>query len=526
MVGRWTRRVGRLAAVAGLLGAVALSSAPRAEAGASLEEPAQQASSAALRYQWVPNATPAPPPPGGALAWRFRDLAERLEVTGEASLDDSTRAELDAVLARASRRADVSFHARDLATGAVLYDHHGARALNPASNQKVLTAAVALDVLGPGYTFETEVAQAGRTLVLRGTGDPSLDRDDLQAMAVIVAEQVELGDVERIVVDDSAFSDDRFGPGFSPEGDGAAHEAPSGALSVDFNTVEVRVAPQRGEAQPRIEIDAVGAHVEVRNEARVGRRGAIAVRTFADADRTVVSVRGTMSRRARAVVVRRRIHDPALHAGTVFAARLAEQWQAEPLPVQRGSMPDDAESLVVNESAPLAEILDRGLAYSNNFIAEQVLRTMAWRLYDEPGTWDAGAEIIDAYWSALGRTDDAVIDNGSGLSRRGRLTAAGLVDVLLAAHRGDDPALLEALPVSGEPGTMRARMRRSAGRVHAKTGTLNGVSGLSGVLTDDAGAPVVAFSILVNAHHAPAMPAASRRAIEDKVALTLLKSVD
>ncbi len=527
MVGRWTRRVARFVAGAGLLGAFALSTAPRAEAGASLDVPAPRVDATPLHYLWVPVAAAAPSPPNGGLAWRFRDLAQRLDVTGDASLDAQTQAQLDAVLARASRRAELSVHARDLATGAVLYDHHGGQALNPASNQKVLTAAVALDVLGPGYTFETEVAQAGRTLVLRGTGDPALDRDDLQAMAVIVAEQVKLGDVERIVVDDTAFSDARFGPGYSDEGDGAAHEAPSGALSVDFNTVEVRVAPERGEARPRIDIDAAGAYVEVRNEASVGRRGAIAVRTFAEGDRTVVAVRGSMSRRARPLVVRRRIHDPALHTGTVFAARLAEQWRAEPLPVSRGRMPAKAESLVVHESPPLVEILERGLAYSNNFIAEQVLRTMSWRLFDEPGSWQGGAEVVEAYWAALGRaSDDTVIENGSGLTRRGRLSAAGLVDVLLAAHRGDDSALLDALPVSGQPGTMRGRLRRSGGRVHAKTGTLNGVSGLSGVLTDEAGNPKVAFSILVNAHAAHRLPAASRRAIEDRVALALLEAVD
>ena len=437
-------------------------------------------------------------------------------------MPDAEREALDAIVAKATRRADVAVHARDLRTGAVLYDHAGDALLNPASNQKVLTSAVALDLLGPDYTFETTVFRVGRTLVLRGEGDPTLDRDDLQAMAVIVAEQLELGEVERIVVDDTAFADRRFGPGlYDAGGHGAAHEAPSGALSVDFNTVEIRVAPQVGESEPRVDVDAAGEHVEVLNEASVGRRGGIGVRTFAQGERTVVHVRGSMSRKARAVVVRRRIHDPALHAGSVFAARLAEQWQAEPLPVERGAVSGDAEVLVVNASAPLSEVLDRGLAFSNNFIAEQVLRTMAWRVYDEPGSWASGVEILEAYWRGLGRRDDLVVENGSGLSRRGRLTAQGLVDVLVAAHH-ETPTLLDALPATGEPGTLRARLRRADGRVRAKTGTLDGVSGLTGVLTDDDGTPQVAFSVLVNAHHSAFMPAASRRRVEDQVVLALL----
>lgn len=520
---RWMHTAGRLSVGATLLVALAFGATQTADAGdVSLE--ASTPTATPVPYRWIPRAQPEQTAPSeGALLRRFAGLASHLQPTGERSLSAEVTEELDAIVAKASRRADIAVHVRDLETGAVLYDAGGDALLNPASNQKVLTAAVALDLLGPDYTFETRVLRAGRSLVLVGEGDPVLDGDDLQAMAVIVADQIDLGDVDRIIVDDSAFAARRFGPGlYDPDGFGAAHEAPSGALSVDFNTVEVKVAAVVGETLPSVEVEGAGAHVEVRNEAAVGRRGSIAVQTFAEGDKTVVHVKGSMSRRARPVVVRRRILDPGLHAGTVFAARLAEQWSSEPLAVVRGETPRGADSVVVNDSAPLSEVLERGLAYSNNFIAEQLLRTMAWRVYDEPGTWDSGVEILEAYWAGLGREDTPVLENGSGLSRRGRLSAAGLVDVLSAAHR-ETPTLLDALPASGEPGTLRVRLRRSDGRVRAKTGTLYGVTGLTGVLADRSGTPKVAFSILVNAHNAGAMPAAKRRKVEDKLVYALLE---
>ncbi len=519
-----TRTAARFGAGLGLLAAVAFGAVKTAEADSLSLDVSMPQARAALHYRWIPRSEPTNTAPSkGALERRFAGAAQHLQPSGDASLPADVREELDAIVAKASRRADLSVHARDLTTGAVLYDHAGDALLNPASNQKVFTAAVALDLLGSDYSFETEVLRSGRTLILRGEGDPSLDRDDLQAMAVIVAEQLDLGDVDRIVVDDSAFGSRTFGPGlYDPEGYGAAHEAPSGALSVDFNTVEVRVSQVVGQKEPLVEVDAAGEHVEVRNEATVGRRGFISVHTFAEGDKTVVSVRGSMSWRARPVVVRRRIHQPALHAGTVFAARLAEQWQSEALPVVLGTTPADADSVIVNASAPLSEILERGLAYSNNFVAEQVLRTMAWRVHDEPGSWEAGVEILEAYWRALGRDDDAVIENGSGLSRRGRLSAQGLVDVLVAAHH-ETPDLIDALPGAGEPGTLRVRLRPAKGHVRAKTGTLHGVTGLTGVLTDDEGQPTVAFSILVNAHNAGAMPAAKRRRVEDQIVYSLLE---
>ncbi len=521
---RWNWKKTALSVVVGaaVLAAAVFGASTAAEAELPVFDAQLPRSPSPPSYGWIPGAVESVSAPSeGALARRFSGLAAHLKRAAPTPLDPRVRAQLDTIVSRASRKADIAVHARDLRTGALLYDHGGDALLNPASNQKVLTAAVALDMLGPEYTFETKVFWAGRDLILRGEGDPALGRDDLQALAVIVAEQLDLGDVDRLLIDDSVFADRRFGPGFSDEGTSAAHEAPSGALAVDFSTIEVRVAPVAGMLAPSVEIDAAGAHVEVRNEATVGRRGMISVRTFADGDKTVVEIRGSMSRNARTVVVRRRVLDPGLHAGTVFASLLAEQWEAEPLPVVRGTVGPHAESIVVNDSAPLSEVLDRGLAYSNNFIAEQVLRTMAWRVFDEPGTWEGGTEIVAAYWAGLGRDDGAVIKNGSGLSKEGRLTAEGLVDVLVAAAR-ETPSLLEALPVSGEPGTLRARFWLADGRVRAKTGTLNGVSGLSGVLTDLEGGPAVAFSILINAKSAAFMPAASRRRVEDQLVLVLL----
>lgn len=105
------------------------------------------------------------------------------------------------------------------------------------------------------------------------------------------------------------------------------------------------------------------------------------------------------------------------------------------------------------------------------------------------------------------------------------MTPAGMVDVLNIGHL-EGGALLEALPVAGEPGTLRGRLRRSRGRVRAKTGTLNGVSGLSGVIDGTDGTPAIAFSVLVNVHASRRMVAKSRRRVEDRIVSTLLAELD
>jgi D-alanyl-D-alanine carboxypeptidase/D-alanyl-D-alanine-endopeptidase (penicillin-binding protein 4) len=180
-------------------------------------------------------------------------------------------------------------------------------------------------------------------------------------------------------------------------------------------------------------------------------------------------------------------------------------------------------------SPPLLEIVGGLLSYSNNFMAEQILRTLGWRMTGDPGDWDNGSAVIRGYWAALGNDPNALVfENGSGLSAVGRVTTTGLVDLMAVAARTQEAgaSLFDALPVAGSQGTVRTRLRRSGKRVRAKTGTLDGVSGLTGVITSEAGLPQVAFSILINVRETDRMAAASRRNIEDKIVMAVLDQID
>lgn len=478
-----------------------------------------------------------PPTPAEALELRLAALAREIErrrelapAPGLVELDVEGLAEsLTAMLERYEDRASVSVHVRDLETGHVLFDYFGDSPLIPASNQKLVTSAAALDLLGSEYVFSTRVLRRGPDLHLVGEGDPMLLHDDLAAIASLTTEHLDVAQIERLVVDDSVFSSRRFGPGYDEDGPGHSYQAPSGALSLDFNTVEVTVYPVAGSRRPGVSVSPPSAHVRVENRAtRGGSRNGLVVRTRAEGEHTVVSVEGRLPAGHGPVVVRRRITDPGLHTGEAFAALLAELSGTEPLPVERGRAPADAETVVVNESVPLIEILDDGLAYSNNVIAEQILRTLAWRMTGDPGDWDAGEQILHDYWETLTGPQPLVIENASGLSRRARLTTHGLVDLIAVAHRADPRGgnLIDALPVAGERGTMKSRLRLSGKRVRAKTGTLDGVSGLSGVITSEVGEPLVGFSILTNAEPHAGFVADRRRALEDRVVMEVLRSLD
>ncbi|WAS98336.1 D-alanyl-D-alanine carboxypeptidase/D-alanyl-D-alanine endopeptidase [Nannocystis punicea] len=487
----------------------------------------------------VPDELP-PPSAEERLLARLEAFSRAVELTRGAAAGPPIAldtAGLDAairkIVAPLERLASVSVHVRDLASDTVLFDFQGDVPLNPASNNKLLTTAAALDLLGADYRFETRVLRHGDDLVVIGEGDPSFDHVALAALADEIAARTDLASLQRIVVDDAAFSPRRLAPGFSDTEIGLSYQAPSGALSLDFNTIEITVAPAA--EGPVVKLSPDSTHVVVDNRATIGS-GAPTVRTYArgegDGVETVVEVTGKVRRRAKPVMVRRRISDPGLYTGGALAVMLAERSQDAPLPVVRGNAPSyglGAELVTRRDSAPLAVVAADALAFSNNFMAEQLLRSLGWRMTQSPGDWDNGAEVVLGYWRALGLDPNALVfENGSGLSDLGRVTTSALVDLIAIAGRvrAEEGGLVSALPVAGERGTMVSRLRQSGKRVRAKTGTLDGVSGLTGVITAEDGTPQVGFSILINVDGGRVAVAAKRKRAEDRIVMTVLRHLD
>jgi D-alanyl-D-alanine carboxypeptidase/D-alanyl-D-alanine-endopeptidase (penicillin-binding protein 4) len=416
-------------------------------------------------------------------------------------------------------RASLGIAVRDLDTGAAVFEHDAERGLNPASNHKLLTAVAALELLGEGYRWQTRVLRAGDALVLRGEGDPSLQVEDLERLAAEVASTIDLHEIRRVIVDDTVFSPRRFGPGYDADGRGESYLAPSGALSLQWNTVEIDVRGAAAGQPVRVDVSPACEHVRVHGTA-LGGGGALAVRSRADGEHTVVDVVGHLRAGVR-VTERRRVADPGRFAGSTFAAMLARRGAPAGLPVELGPTPVDATPVATHVSAPLPQVLDSALAWSSNVSTEQILRTLGWRESGEPGDWDNGRRALERYWQAAGLSHHALeFENASGLSSHGRISAAALADLLaFAAREGSDAAALwAALPVAGRDGTLRGRLRRSGGRVRAKTGTLTGASALSGVVRARGGRRL-GFSILVNG---PVSTGRSRR-LQDAVVMALVE---
>ena len=448
------------------------------------------------------------------------DLAERSE---------DLRGDIDAILEDpALEGATSGVVVTEADTGEVLYSREADTALLPASNMKPFTAAAALEVLGADHTFTTEAVVERRPgrgevpeLYLVGGGDPTLSESDLDAMAADVADSG-VTSVSDLYTDDTWFDDARLVDDWWPEDEAYAYSAQISALTVAhgdrYDTGVTEVSVTAGDAGESVNVDpgAARGYVELDNRAVTGPAGGEHTLTV---DRPVgtntIEVTGTLPADAGPVVALRTVDEPAGMAGHLFAGALEEHGVTVKGEVAQGEVPTDwHRPRVVAEhvSTPLEEILVPLMKLSNNGHSEMLVKSIGRHTSDE-GSWRAGlAGVQDALERMGVDTTDLVLNDGSGLSRGNLVTANTVIDLL--DHAQEAPwyrAWHHSLPVAGDGdpfvgGTLASRMRGTAaeGVVRAKTGTMTGVSALSGYVTGPDGAELY-FSV-VNNDHAGAAP--------------------
>lgn len=408
--------------------------------------------------------------------------------------------------------AKLSVAVVEVDTGRMIYGRNDGALLNPASNVKIVTTAAALAELGPEYRFKTvllgEALKGGvleGNLYLRGFGDPSLVGEDLWKMASDVAARGVRKIAGDVVVDDTFFDAERVGPGFEQKQEDAPFRAPSGAVSLNYNACAVLVLPGKkaGDAA-RVLVDPVSPYFTVVNEATTvanGRAG-LQVETREADGHTEIHVSGTVRMGESGHTERRRIAHPDLYAGYSLRELLVRRGIQVTGKVLTGQAPVSARTLATHYSQPLGVLVRDVNKSSNNFMAEQVLKTLGAEIGGKPGTWAKGVEGVGRFLETLGVGKSAYkMTNGSGLYDSNRFSAAQIVAILRSAYRDFRFAadFVGSLALAGADGTIGHRMAGSPAEryVRAKTGTLSGISCLSGY----AGAPgrlPLAFSILMN----------------------------
>ncbi|HZA13673.1 MAG TPA: D-alanyl-D-alanine carboxypeptidase/D-alanyl-D-alanine-endopeptidase [Myxococcaceae bacterium] len=404
--------------------------------------------------------------------------------------------------------ARVGIEITSLDTGEIVFAHHAHDLLNPASNVKLLTAAAALARLGASFRFETEFytdagasSAKGRTLFVRGKGDPAITTERLYG---IVTELLHAGlrDIGDIVIDESWFDLDRAPPGWDQSaGDNdRSYVAPPGAVSLNWNAIEVYV---RTGDRPTVGVEPMSEFVALETRLASGRRRRLSVESLPAGDKQRILVRGSIGAGTEAWTVMKKIDNPPMYFGQTLKALLAQRGVKARGKVKLGPVPPEAKLLHVAQSDTLDLMLKRLNKVSSNFVAEQLIKTLAAEVRGPPGTTARGIEVVEEFLAReVGIPRGSyVMKNGSGLNDTNRFSAAQLNRLLLFMQRQlpTAPEFLSSLGIAGMDGTLRYRFEGSdaVGRLRAKTGTLENVSALSGYVVA-VGGERFAFSIMVN----------------------------
>lgn len=389
--------------------------------------------------------------------------------------------------------------------GHVLFERGADRLLVPASNLKILTALAALATFGPTHRFITEVSAPGsldadgavRGLAVRGGGDPALTSEDWWRLAADLRRaglrQVR-GD---LILDDTYFDQERWNP-TSEAMSARAFEAPVGALAANYGSFAVEIQP-RPAGGPHITIDPPLPLFELIDRTK-GGAGALAVARESAGGRDRVVVSGAPPSGGDAVTLYRSVSDPVRYAAAVFRMQLAAQGIAVEGQDRIAPVPAGYRVLLAFGGKPLADILRSLMKFSNNNIAEMLLKDLGAAQSGPPGTWANGLVAARQRLVALGLSPSGfqTVD-GSGLSPANRVTPRTLVDALRIA-RGSfafGPEFVSALPIAARDGTLAKRAAEAADAVRAKSGLLNAAAALSGYARNRAGDELI-FSLLVN----------------------------
>ena len=406
--------------------------------------------------------------------------------------------------------ARVSVQMVNLTHGTELFADGADQVLNPASSIKLFTAYQALKKLGVAYTFKTEVYQEkDQSLCVKGGGDPSFVMEDLY----LLVQNLKRKGVERysgkIGIDATVFDEELYPEDRSDQNSERAYNAPISGLNFNYNTVSVFVNPTRKGEPARIGLDWPFEFVQVNGKVMTGNSTDIAWDKKAKGEQEIVSLGGKIALDADEWRKPFRIRNPSKAFGQAFAKMLADFGVVSAVKSSIELKSCTGELLTSYSSKPLSFIVQLMDKYSNNFIADTLVKAVDHEAGQHQGSATGGLSLMRADYLKQGIDLGSKNRNwvsGSGLTNDNRISASDFIKLMKLIYREKTllPEMFTSLPLAGVDGTLKKKYLHTLveGKLRGKTGTLSGVQSLVGVYPNEKG-DWIAIAFLVNGGSIP-----------------------
>ncbi|MGE5441071.1 MAG: D-alanyl-D-alanine carboxypeptidase/D-alanyl-D-alanine-endopeptidase [Bacteroidota bacterium] len=419
---------------------------------------------------------------------------------------------LDALLADSMFQSTVaSVNVYDLTAKSPLYQNQIKLLLKPASNMKVITTAAGLCFLGPDYKFQTLMYHTGSItdsvctgdLYLEGRGDPDFGLLDLDTLLQSV-KLLGIKEVKGNIYADVSYMDSLFwGKGWMWDDDPSTDAPYLSPLNINSNTVTVSIAPGLPGNAPIVSTIPESGYFKIKNKSYTVAGDSSTFRWDRDwlNRKNDIVLSGNLPMKSPLIANEINVYDPARYFLTLFKEKLERAGIIVLGGIDTSRVPKDAK-LIYIFSRPFSQVIVNLNKTSDNLSAEMTLRAMAYKYFGKPATPENGIKMVDSLitLSGLNYKDYRIVD-GSGVSHYNLVSSELLLNVLKYIYNFRPELygiLYNSFPVAGVDGSLDYRMRNTeaSNNLHAKTGTLSGISSLSGYVTAK-NRHVLAFSAII-----------------------------
>jgi len=427
-------------------------------------------------------------------------------------------------------------------SGNILYQRNANQYFTPGSTLKLLTAAASLLELGEDYRFETTAKIKAETLhhnTLNGdlylsfNGDPSLSSEDLNQLILQIKSKGISHITGDIMIDDSRFKPPVYAMGWTVDALPWYYAAPVTSIILNENKVKIMFTPNATLGEKTIVSLADGESAEIMIKADVMSVSPETAETECQFQASIneentLNLNGCWPYQEKPRLLNVAIKNPyALLTKNLLSALKTHQITFQGT-IKKAAEPKalSLSTVAIHYSAPLNKLLKPVLQDSNNLYSDSLIKLLGFTRFQQ-GTFQAGTRAIKEILKEKGaiNIDDTLLFDGSGLSRYNLITPIQIASLLETVWKNPilKQSFMEVLPIAGQTGTLSARFKsvENSHVIHAKTGTLSGVSALAGYMDIPKNKPLI-FVMIINNY---LQPQETIRQFEEKLCALMIESM-
>ncbi len=424
---------------------------------------------------------------------------------------NSFRSQVDAILNDSIFvTTDAAIKIVSLDNNEVLYERNAKKLMRPASNLKLLTTSTALCVLGKDFSILTKVFYSGKidstvlkgNLYFKGYGDPDFSTENLSELISRVVSQLHITSIEGTIIGDATYFDDkRWGSGWMWDDEPYDFAAYNSALTINRNCVGVSVAAgkQLGDTTV-ITITPPTKFVSLENQSVTDTTNNLDISRKFDERLNVITIKGSKKLDTLSRTEYITIRNPELYFLTLAKEELERQHVRVTGDIQLKKI-DTAAVFAAEHIQAIDSMMIFLNKTSDNLSAENTLKILGAEKYGVPGSTENGISAVKKQLVDFGIDSSGyLMVDGSGVSFYNLMTAENYIKLLQGMYTQKNmfDLFFTSLPDAGIDGTLHNRMKNSSAEknLHAKTGTISGVSSLAGYVRT-ADNELLAFSIMM-----------------------------